>query len=235
MSRQRSATRGKGARERATRLAVIGHGKMGRAVEDLARGQGWEIAGIVGRDDAFPSGATVAIEFTEPGSAVGNIEKALAAGCPVVVGTTGWYDHLPAVMKTVEKRGGALLWAPNFSLGMHAFRGLVEDAARRLRAIAEMDAHLIETHHRAKKDAPSGTALVLERAAEAALGRPIPITSVRMGSVPGTHDLLFDAPFEQIRLEHVVRDRRVFAAGALRAAEWLIGKRGVFTLEDLFG
>ena len=96
-----------------------------------------------------------------------------------------------------------------------------------------MDPHLIETHHAAKRDAPSGTAIALASQAAALLGRSVPITSVRVGSVPGTHELLFDAPFEQIRLEHVVRDRRVFAAGALRAAEWLIGRRGVFTLDDV--
>jgi 4-hydroxy-tetrahydrodipicolinate reductase len=95
--------------------------------------------------------------------------------------------------------------------------------------------HLVETHHRAKKDAPSGTAISLGRAVEERLGRPVPITSLRVGSVPGTHELIFDAPFEQIRLEHSVRDRRVFAAGALHAAEWLIRRHGVFTLDHLFG
>jgi 4-hydroxy-tetrahydrodipicolinate reductase len=214
----------------------MGYGKMGRAVRQLAVERGWVVTGVVERDQGGLTalgGADVAIEFTTPGAAVGNIRAALDAGCPIVVGTTGWYGVLPAVEADVSRSGGALLWAPNFSIGAAIFRRLVEDAARRFADVAEMDPHLVETHHAAKRDAPSGTALALAQLGEAALGRAIPITSVRVGSVPGTHELLFDAPFEQIRLEHVVRDRRVFAAGALRAAEWLIGKRGVFTLDDV--
>ena len=238
MTQRRGATsvaKVKDAAPRTVRLAVVGHGKMGRAVEHLARERGWTIAGVADRDEPFPGNADVAIEFTEPGSAVENIRAALAAGCPIVVGTTGWYDSLPRVTDEVARAKGALLWAPNFSLGMHAFRLIVGDAVRRVAAVPELDPHLVETHHRAKKDAPSGTALAIGGELERMLGRPIPITSVRVGSVPGTHELILDGPFEQIRLEHTVRDRRVFAAGALRAAEWLIGKRGVFTLDHLFG
>ena len=218
------------------RVALMGYGKMGRALRQLAVDRGWVVTGIVERDKGGLNalgGADVAIEFTAPGAAVGNIRTALEAGCPIVVGTTGWYDELPAVEREVGRTNGALLWAPNFALGAVLFRRVVEDAVRRLAAIPEMDPHLVETHHAAKRDAPSGTARALAEAGEAVLGRAIPITSVRVGSVPGTHELLFDAPFEQIRLEHVVRDRRVFAAGALHAAEWLIGKRGVFTLDDV--
>ena len=218
------------------RLALMGYGKMGRSIRQMAVERGWTVTGIVERDKGGLNalgGADVAIEFTAPGAAVGNIRSALEAGCPIVVGTTGWYDELPAITTEVVRTGGALLWAPNFALGAVLFRRIVEDAARRLGAIVEMDPHLVETHHAAKRDAPSGTARALADAGEAALGRPIPITSVRVGNVPGTHELLFDAPFEQIRLEHIVRDRRVFAAGALHAAEWLIGKKGVFTLEDV--
>lgn len=217
------------------RVALIGYGKMGRSVRQLALERGWTVTGIVERKGGLNAlgGADVAIEFTAPDAAVGNIRAALEAHCPIVVGTTGWYDELPAIERDVARTNGALLWAPNFALGALAFRRIVEDAARRLAAITEMDPHIIETHHSAKRDAPSGTARVLAEAGEAALGRPIPITSVRVGSVPGTHELLFDAPFEQIRLEHVVRDRRVFAAGALHAAEWLIGRQGVFTLDDV--
>jgi 4-hydroxy-tetrahydrodipicolinate reductase len=139
------------------------------------------------------------------------------------------------MIQEVERARGTLFWAPNFSLGVYGFRRIVADAARHLSALGGLDVHLVETHHRAKKDAPSGTAISLGRAAEEALGRTVPITSIRVGSVPGTHEVLFDAPFEQIRLEHAVRDRRVFAAGALHAAEWLIGRHGVFTLDHLFG
>lgn len=218
------------------RLALMGYGKMGRAVRHLALERGWVVTGVVERDKGGINalgGADVAIEFTTPAAAVGNIRAALAAGCPIVVGTTGWYDALPDIEAEVARSNGALLWAPNFSIGALVFRRVVQDASRRLAGLPEMEPHLIETHHAAKRDAPSGTAIVLARAGEAALGRSIPVTSVRVGNVPGTHELLFDAPFEQIRLEHVVRDRRVFAAGALRAAEWLIGKHGVFTLDDV--
>ena len=218
------------------RVALIGYGRMGRAIRQLALERGWMVTGVVERDKGglnALAGADVAIEFTAPAAATGNIRAALDAGTPIVVGTTGWYDQLPAVEAEVERADGALLWAPNFSIGAAVFRRLVEDAARRFAALPDMDPHLIETHHTAKKDAPSGTAIALAKSAGAALGRPIPVTSVRVGSVPGTHELLFDAPFEQIRLEHIVRDRRVFASGALQAAEWLIGKRGVFTLDDV--
>ena len=218
------------------RLALIGYGKMGRALRGLAVENGWTVTGVVERDQGGLSalaGADVAVEFTSPAAAVGNIRACLEQGCPVVVGTTGWYDDLPAIEVEVRRAGGALLWAPNFSLGALVLRHIVGEAARRLREVPGIDAHLVETHHAAKKDAPSGTALVLARAAESALGRPIPITSIRVGAVPGTHEVLFDAPFEQVRLEHTVRDRRVFAAGALLAAEWLIGRKGVFTLDDV--
>jgi 4-hydroxy-tetrahydrodipicolinate reductase len=203
----------------------------------MAVERGWTVTGVVERDKGGMNalaGADVAIEFTTPSAARGNIRAALNAGTPIVVGTTGWYDQLPEVTDEVKAAKGALLWAPNFSLGALVLRQIVGEAARRLRAVPEMDAHIVETHHAAKRDAPSGTALGLAEAAGAALGRAVPITSVRMGSVPGTHEVLFDAPFEQVRLEHVVRDRRVFAAGALLAAEWLIARRGVFTLDDIF-
>jgi 4-hydroxy-tetrahydrodipicolinate reductase len=218
------------------RIALIGYGKMGRALRGMAVERGWTVTGIVERDKggmAALAGADVAIEFTTPAAAVGNIRAALAAGAPIVVGTTGWYDELPAVTAEVNAARGALLWAPNFALGALVLRHVIEDAARRLREVPGMDAHLVETHHAQKRDAPSGTAIALADAAKSALGRAVPITSVRVGSVPGTHEMIFDAPFEQIRLEHVVRDRRVFAAGALHAAEWLIGKQGVFTLDDV--
>jgi len=218
------------------RVALIGYGKMGRALRAMAVDRGWTVTGVVERDKGGLSalaGADVAIEFTAPPAAVANIRAALDAGTPIVVGTTGWYDELPAITAEVEARKGAMLWAPNFSLGALVLRHIVTEAARRLRDVPEMDAHLIETHHAAKRDAPSGTAIALADAVEPAFGRKVPITSVRVGHVPGTHEMIFDAPFEQISLKHTVRDRRVFAAGALLAAEWLINKRGVFTLDDV--
>jgi 4-hydroxy-tetrahydrodipicolinate reductase len=163
---------------------------------------------------------------------VSNIHATLAAGCPIVVGTTGWYAALPGVMSEIARVNGALLWAANFAIGVNIFEQLVEQAARLAAAAPGFDAHIVETHHAAKKDAPSGTALKLVQAARRGWERDVPVTSVRTGSVPGTHELLLDAPFEQIRLEHVARDRRVFAEGALLAARWLVGRRGVFQMRD---
>lgn len=223
------------------RLAIIGMGRMGRAIEQLAPERGFQVVARIdpGGGDA-PAvtkaalrDAEVAVEFTVPEAAPGNVRAALDAGCAVVVGTTGWYDERQKIESMARASGGALLVAPNFSVGVAAFSEIVAAAARALRAAPGFDAHLTETHHSAKKDAPSGTAASLQTLAAAEWGRPIPITSIRTGSVPGTHELVFDAPFEQIRIEHVARDRRVFADGALLAARWLAGRRGVFTMQDV--
>lgn len=222
------------------RLAIIGMGKMGQAIAELAPSRGWDVVAPLdeaemkaGVDRATLGNADVAVEFTVPSAAPSNIRAVVATGCPIVVGTTGWYDHLDAIRRDVNSQNGALLTATNFSLGVNIFTELAETAARLLHRATGFDAHLVETHHAAKKDSPSGTARTLADAASAAWGTPIPITSVRTGSFPGTHELLFDAPFETIHLEHVARDRRVFAEGALVAAAWLIGRRGIFTMRDV--
>lgn len=223
------------------RLLVIGDGKMGRTIEQLARERGHEVVGVLGASAntegagiaALAERADVGIEFTEPAAARANVAACITSGLPVVTGTTGWYDALPALEDEVRRSGGALFWAPNFSLGV----ALVVELARRAGEIfasqPQFDAHLVETHHRAKKDAPSGTGTAMAEATASALGRDVPITSVRVGQVPGTHTLVFDGPFEQVTLTHEARDRRVFADGALRAAEWLVGRRGIFTMRDL--
>lgn len=218
-------------------IAIIGHGRMGRAVEDVARAQGLEVAAMISRgtpiDTATLGGASVAIEFTNPQSAAANARACIEAGCPVVVGSTGWTRELESLTRLVEQQRGALLWSPNFSLGLNAMLGVVARAGGSFAHVPGFDAHLVETHHAAKKDAPSGTALRLADTLSSTLGRDVPITSVRVGSVPGTHEIIFDGPFEQVRLTHEVRDRRVFAEGAVLAARWLVGRRGVFTLADV--
>jgi 4-hydroxy-tetrahydrodipicolinate reductase len=212
------------------RVALIGMGKMGRAVRDLA---GSQVA--VTLDAPFTpdrlANADVAIEFTVPSAAPANIRACLAAGCPVVVGTTGWYAELPSLTEEVSRQGGALLWAPNFSLGAQVMMVLAAVSARLL----DTDAAIIETHHASKKDAPSGTAREIARAIIEERSGGVPITSVRVGHVPGTHEVIFDGAFDQLRLTHEVRDRKVFAEGALVAAEWLIAEKrvGVFTMQDV--
>jgi 4-hydroxy-tetrahydrodipicolinate reductase len=215
---------------------------MGRTLAQLAPEHGFQIVAQIDHESNADSrgvtaeslaGADVAIEFTVPGSAIGNVKAAVSAGCPVIVGTTGWYDALPELSAWVQSNAGAMLWAPNFSIGVNVFERVVAYAATLFASAPGFDAHLIETHHSAKKDAPSGTARTLAAAAAGGWGRAVPITSVRTGAVPGTHELLFDAPFETVRLEHVARDRRVFAEGALVAARWLVGRRGVFTMRDV--
>lgn len=223
------------------RLAIIGMGKMGRAIEALAPERGFTVVARVdpqGGDaptvsrDALRD-AEVAVEFTTPDASPGNVIAALDAGCPVVVGTTGWYDRRADVEAAARRANAGVIIAPNYSVGVAAFGAIVKAASRALKNAPGFDAHMIETHHTAKKDAPSGTAISLEQQAASEWGKDIPITSVRTGAVPGTHELIFDGPFEQIRLEHVARDRRVFADGALLAAQWLIGRRGVFTMQDV--
>jgi len=220
------------------RIALVGTGKMGRTIAALAAERGLPVVATIGRGTpitrATLGGADVAIEFTEPDAAPASVRACAAAGCAVVVGTTGWYDQLPALSAEVERAGTAMLWAANFSVGVNVLLGMAAHAARAL-AAAGFDSHLIETHHARKKDAPSGTALAIADAvARGGAPRP-PVTSVRTGHVPGTHELLFDAPFEQVRLVHEARDRRVFADGALVAARWLAGRKGVFTMADVLG
>ena len=224
-------------------IAVIGDGKMGRTIAQMVQERGWHLtamldaehnqggAGITRRALGDPD---VAIEFTEPGSAVSNIMACIHEGVPVVVGTTGWYASLPVITEAANEEGASLLWAANFSIGVNLFVELAREAAK-IMSRSDFAAALVETHHSAKKDAPSGTALAISRAMEGDLHKDLPVTSIRTGSVPGTHEVIFDAPFEQIILRHEARDRRVFADGALRAAAWLKGKQGVFTMRDVLG
>ncbi len=225
-------------------IAVIGDGKMGRTIAEMVQNRGWHLTAMldeehnrngVGITRRALGDPDVAIEFTEPGSAISNIMACVHEGVPVVVGTTGWYESLPVIVAAAKEEGAALLWAPNFSVGVNLFIELARDAADVMSRAPEFSAALVETHHSAKKDAPSGTALAITRAMEGGLGKKLEVTSIRTGSVPGTHELIFDGQYEQITMRHEARDRRVFADGALRAAQWLIGKKGVFTMRDVLG
>jgi 4-hydroxy-tetrahydrodipicolinate reductase len=219
---------------------------MGKALAALALDQGHTIHTVISSGENAQgralvhtrlAGSDVALEFTRPDAAVDNLEKLLQLGIPTVTGTTGWYDALPRVTACAQAHRGGLLHSANFSVGVHLFLRTARELSQLLRDRPEFSGSITEEHHAGKRDAPSGTALLLQRQLRASdPERSLPITSVRQGTVPGTHTLSYDAPHEKILLSHVARSREAFAAGALLAAQWLQGKTGVFTFEDvLFG
>ncbi len=221
-------------------LLLVGHGRMGRLVEQLAGEFGMHVAGVIdrraaGRPDAWPA-ADVAIDFSV-GEAVPRTLPALAArGTNVVIGTTGWQDHEPAVRAAAERTGIGVVAAANFSIGVNLFNAMVEQAATLMAAYPAFGAYIHELHHAAKRDAPSGTALALQAAMTArGYDLPVNVASTRAGSIPGTHTVGFDGPAETITLTHTARDRTGFARGALEAARWVRGKRGWFTMKDVLG
>jgi 4-hydroxy-tetrahydrodipicolinate reductase len=223
------------------KIAIVGYGRMGRAVHAEAERRGHQVVATIDLGQPITretlSGADVAIEFTRAESVPGNLEQLMRLGTPTVTGTTGWSAALPRIEALAHDSGGGLLHGSNFSIGAQLFFRAARELARWLNGRAEFDPQIQEWHHREKLDAPSGTALSLQRIVQAAdPSHPYPITSIRQGWDPGTHTLTADSRMETVRLEHSVRDRAVFATGALVAAEWLPGHRGVFTFEDvLFG
>ncbi len=226
------------------RLAIVGYGKMGKLVEQLAPEFGFEVglkldidnnvngAGITAANFAS---IDVAIEFSTPETVVPNIEKISALGVGLVVGTTGWYDQLPRVRAVVERAGTGLVYSPNFSVGVQAFFRIVETAARLLRNEEEYDAWAYEIHHKMKKDAPSGTLLKLKQVMEqGGWRRGIDTSSNRAGTIPGVHTIGFDSEADTITLTHTARSRLGFARGALKAARWIAGRRGVYEFGEVF-
>jgi len=228
------------------RIAIVGYGRMGRAIAALAPARGHEIALVVDEaenpdgDALTPerlAGIDAAIEFTTPTAAPVNLARLVEAGIPTVCGTTGWSAELPRLAAMVRERRAALVHAPNFSVGVQLFLRAAGELARRFAGLPDFDAFIVEEHHAKKLDAPSGTAQTLrERLRGADPAREFPITAIRAGAIPGIHTLTYDGPHETLTLTHNVRSRDGFAAGALLAAEWLPGRTGVFTFEDvLFG
>jgi 4-hydroxy-tetrahydrodipicolinate reductase len=226
-------------------IAIVGNGKMGRSVAALAGERGHRVR-VIGREENTAgaaltrdrlAGVDVAIEFTRPEAVVANVERLIEAGVPTVTGTTGWTAELPRIERLVRKSGGSLLYAANFSIGVQRFLRVARELAALFAKQSEFGAFILEEHHAAKRDAPSGTAALLrEKAREADPSRDFPITSVRAGCIPGTHRLTYDGPHETVSLSHVARSRDGFAAGALTAAEWLPGHPGVHSFEAmLFG
>lgn len=218
------------------RVALIGYGKMGKAIERIALTQDVEIVGRF--DEPFADSkalrdAEVAIEFSVPEAAVANIEACSRAGIPVVCGTTGWYDQLGAVSRAVNDNQTALVYGSNFAVGVALFRRLVAKAAAEFSSHSEYEAWAHEMHHSAKLDAPSGTLLTLvEDMRTAGYSDAVNISSARVGKVPGTHTIGFDSAADTITLTHTARNRDGFATGALHAARWIIGKSGVYEFAD---
>jgi len=233
-------------------LGLVGYGNMGKEVERQTKLRGHAVAWTADTYDQLTRpglpAVDCAIEFTAPDQTVRNVEVLAARGTSVVVGTTGWYDALPEVEAIVAKRKIGLLYSPNFSLGVQLFWNIIAHAASLMDAFDDYDVFGHEWHHARKADAPSGTA---RRTAEIILGhlhrkktlvtetlaRPprleeLHFTSTRGGSVPGTHTVSFDSPFDTIDITHTARNRSGFAVGAVRAAEWLRGKTGLFTMDD---
>ena len=224
-------------------IAIIGAGRMGKAIASLAPERGCDVVAMLDVSDteagltpASFNGAVVAIEFTEPAAAVNNAIACMTANVPVVIGTTGWIAQLPALTQAASEHKARVLWSPNFSLGVQLFLSIAEQAARVMKSSGAFDTHVLETHHAAKKDAPSGTAIAIADALKTGSGdAEVNTTSIRVGHVPGTHEEIFDAPLEQVRLIHEARVRRVFADGALHAARWLAGVQapGIYTMRDM--
>jgi len=228
------------------RLAIVGYGRMGRAIASLAPARGHEIALVIDEaENPDGRGLTVerlrgvdaAVEFSTPAAAPLNLVRLIEAGVPTVCGTTGWGHELPRITMLARERRAALVHAPNFSVGVQIFLRAARDLAQGFAGRREFEGFIVEEHHTTKLDAPSGTAQTLrERLHHADPDRVFPITSIRAGAIPGIHTITYDGPFDTVTLSHTARSRDGFAAGALLAAEWLPGRTGVFTFEDvLFG
>ena len=225
------------------RILLLGHGRMGTLVESLASSYDATVAGVIDEhsgDGAIANGnfgnVDVAIDFTLADAVPKNLPQLAARKINVVIGTTGWQQHEAAMRDVASKAGIGVLAASNFSLGMNVLQLAVEEASRHFAPHHEFGAWIHEAHHTMKKDAPSGTALTIKAGMErAGYDRPIDVSSTRVGAVPGTHTVGFDGPSETIEFTHTVRDRAVFARGALTAARWLKGKQGWFSIRDMLG
>jgi 4-hydroxy-tetrahydrodipicolinate reductase len=227
-------------------VAIVGYGKMGRMIERVATDRGVTVAAKLDEfNNANFEGITaanfenvdVAIDFSVPAAVVGNIERIAALGVNLVVGTTGWQEHMPEVKSVVERQGIGLVWSPNYSVGVNAFFRIVSAAANLLANEPEYEAWAWEIHHSAKKDAPSGTLIkMVDEMRSAGYSRNIDVASNRAGAIPGTHEAGFDSAADTITLRHTARSREGFALGAIRAAEWVVGKQGFYEFGDiLFG
>jgi len=225
------------------RLAIIGYGKMGRLIEELAPGYGFTVAlkldefnntsyeGVTAENFR---GIDVAVDFSIPAAVVENVERISALGVNIVVGTTGWTEHVDRVKAALQKNGTGLVWSPNYSIGVNVFARVVAETARLLATEPEYGAWAWEIHHATKKDAPSGTLLkLIDEMTRAGYSRAIDVSSNRAGAHPGTHEIGFDSAADTITLRHVARGREGFARGALKAAQWVVGKKGFHEFREI--
>ena len=218
------------------KLLIIGYGKMGRLVDELATGEGVEVSGRIDVDNVhgdWPA-SDVAIDFSIAAAVPGNLRRLAASGTNLVVGTTGWDASETALRASAEAAGIGVVASANFSIGVNLLQAMVAEAARLMAAQPDYGAWIHEAHHSAKRDAPSGTALLLRDVmTRAGFDREIDISSTRAGRIPGVHTVGFDAVSDTIAITHTARDRRGFAAGALAAARWVEGRRGWFSMADV--
>jgi len=224
-------------------LAIVGYGKMGQMIERLAPEYGFAVRARFSATENLGAraltaetlrGVDVAVEFTRPDAATANLQRLAAFGVATVCGTTGWFSELDALKQRLNANGSGLVWGANFSVGVNLFREVVAEAARRFAREEGYGAWGWEIHHSAKKDAPSGTLLAL---AETMKGngytREINLSANRAGAIPGTHEIGFDSAEDTITIRHAAKNREGFARGALRAANWVIGKKGVYEFREI--
>jgi 4-hydroxy-tetrahydrodipicolinate reductase len=224
-------------------LAIVGYGKMGRLIEQLAPEYGFAVklrldiadnANYEGMTKENFRGIDAAVEFSTPATAIENIERLARLGVNSVIGTTGWFGELDRARAAVERGGAGLVWSANFSVGVYVFSQIVGEAARLMARQPEYGAWAWEIHHAAKKDAPSGTLLALvERMKQSGYDRKIDTSSSRAGAVPGTHEIGFDSAADTVTIRHMARSREGFARGALRAARWVVGKKGFVDFREI--
>jgi len=224
-------------------LAIVGYGKMGKLVEQLAPEYGFTVTLKLDEfNNVKLSGVTaanfrdvaVAVDFSIPSAVYENVEAIAALKVNLVIGTTGWLEHMEPIQRLVRQNGIGLVWSPNFSIGVNVFFRLVSEAASLLSAQPEYGAWAWEIHHSTKKDAPSGTLLKLvEEMKKAGYARAVDVGSNRAGAVPGVHEIGFDSSADTITLRHTARSREGFARGALQAAKWVIGKKGFHDFSEV--
>ena len=216
------------------RVLIVGYGKMGHLVDQLAVEQGMEVVGRVdqGRDEW--AAADVAIDFSTRDALLSNFSEYLQRKLHLIIGTTGWAEHEPRLRAEAGRAGLGVVAAPNFSIGVNLFQTIVAEAAHRFASHEQYGAWIHEAHHSTKRDAPSGTALFLRDAmTTSGYARDIDMSSTRAGAIPGTHTVGFDGPSDTIELIHTARDRKGFASGALLAARWIQGRQGWYSMMDV--